>query len=166
MTGRPRASLSAPKPVTATAAKLSPSSARSDVYVASGTPSDLRAATRRGTTALTLGFSLLNRCRSMAIAIVTERHMSESQRSVPALRRTLRRHELRDLVPLSDTTIYEMEQRGEFPRRFHLTPRCVAWDYAEIAAWLAERRHGADNGQSTRAPIPNVRMRRTRPVKA
>ncbi|MFC7691801.1 helix-turn-helix transcriptional regulator [Paeniroseomonas aquatica] len=102
----------------------------------------------------------------MAIAIVTERHMSENQRSFPALRRTLRRHELRDLVPLSDTTIYEMEQRGEFPRRFHLTPRCVAWDYAEIAAWLAERRHGADRGASMRAPIPDVRMRRIRPVKA
>jgi prophage regulatory protein len=165
MTGRPRASLSAPKPVTATAAKLSLSPARSDAHLASVTLSDLRAATRRSTTAFTLVFSLLDRCRCMAIAIVTERPMSENQRSIPALRRTLRRHELRELVPLSDTTIYEMEQRGEFPRRFHLTPRCVAWDYAEIAAWLAERRHSADSGRSTRAPIPDVRMRRTRPVK-
>ena len=30
-------------------------------------------------------------------------------------RRTIRRNELRLLVPLADTTIYEMEQRGEFP---------------------------------------------------
>nr|WP_318528206.1 AlpA family phage regulatory protein [Mesorhizobium sp. J8] len=36
--------------------------------------------------------------------------------------RTIRRSQLREIVPLSDTTIYEMEQRGEFPRRFNLPP--------------------------------------------
>jgi prophage regulatory protein len=92
--------------------------------------------------------------------------MSDSKRSIVTIRRTLRRHELRELVPLSDTTIYEMEQRGEFPRRFHLTPRCVAWDHAEVEAWLADRRQAADRGGSKRAPIPDVRMRRARPVKA
>lgn len=35
----------------------------------------------------------------------------------------VRRPQLRELVPLADTTIYEMEQRGEFPKRFYLTPR-------------------------------------------
>lgn len=40
-------------------------------------------------------------------------------------RRTIRRHELHQIVPLAETTIYEMERRGEFPRRFNLTPRCV-----------------------------------------
>ena len=35
-----------------------------------------------------------------------------------ALRRTIRRHQLHEMVPLADSTIYEMEQRGEFPRRF------------------------------------------------
>ena len=30
-------------------------------------------------------------------------------------KRMIRRHELRQIVPLADTTIYEMEQRGEFP---------------------------------------------------
>ena len=44
---------------------------------------------------------------------------------------TIRRPDLRKIVPLADTTIYEMEQRGEFPRRFYLTPRCVVWDLAE-----------------------------------
>ena len=38
-------------------------------------------------------------------------------------------------VPLADTTIYELEQRGEFPRRFNLTARCVAWDLAEVEAF-------------------------------
>ena len=31
-------------------------------------------------------------------------------------RRTIRRHQLREIVPLADSTIYDMEQRGEFPR--------------------------------------------------
>ena len=29
--------------------------------------------------------------------------------------RAVRRRELRKIVPLADTTIYEMERRGEFP---------------------------------------------------
>lgn len=57
-----------------------------------------------------------------------------------ALKRTIRRHQLRGMVPLADSTIYEMEQRGEFPRRFALTPRCVVWDLGEVQAWLAARR--------------------------
>jgi predicted DNA-binding transcriptional regulator AlpA len=39
-------------------------------------------------------------------------------------------------VPLADTTIYEMERRGEFPRRFNLTPRCVVWNLTEVEAWI------------------------------
>lgn len=65
------------------------------------------------------------------------------------------------MVPLGDTTIYEMEQRGDFPKRFALSPRCVVWDLAEVEAWLESRR---------RAPIaqtapPDVHRRRHRPVK-
>ncbi|MNU57266.1 Prophage CP4-57 regulatory protein (AlpA) [compost metagenome] len=77
-------------------------------------------------------------------------------------RRTVRRHELRQIVPLAETTIYEMERRGEFPRRFNLTPRCVVWDLAEVEAWIEERK------QSPRRDIskPDVRLRKTRPVQA
>ena len=57
----------------------------------------------------------------------------------PAVTRTIRRHELRQIVPLADTTIYDMEQRGEFPQRFYLTSRCVVWDLAEVEAWLEEQ---------------------------
>jgi prophage regulatory protein len=76
-------------------------------------------------------------------------------------RRTIRRTELHAMVPLGDTTIYEMEQRGEFPRRFALSPRCVVWDLAEVEAWLDARRRAP----ITRAEPPNVRLRRARPVK-
>ncbi|WP_200957956.1 helix-turn-helix transcriptional regulator [Sphingomonas sp. Root710] len=78
------------------------------------------------------------------------------------LPRTIRRHELRQIVPLADSTIYEMEQRGEFPRRYALSSRCVVWDLAEVEAWLAERR--AKPVQ--RAPFPDVALRKARPVKA
>lgn len=88
-----------------------------------------------------------------------------STRSDALKKRMIRRHELRQIVPLADTTIYEMEQRGEFPRRFALTPRCVVWDLAEVEAWLTERLSKARRQNVERAPHPDVRKRRTRPVK-
>ena len=80
-------------------------------------------------------------------------------------RRAVRRAELRRIVPLADTTIYELEQRGEFPRRFNLTARCVVWDLAEVEAWLDERRRASDASQISRAPSPDVRQRKARPVR-
>jgi prophage regulatory protein len=81
------------------------------------------------------------------------------------VRRAIRRAHLRQIVPLADTTIYEMEQRGEFPRRFYLTPRCVVWDLAEVEAWIEERRLASDAALNKRAPTPDVRQRKTRPVR-
>ena len=77
-------------------------------------------------------------------------------------KRTIRRKELREIVPLADTTIYEMEQRGQFPRRFALTPRCVVWDLAEVEAWLQARRAAP----IARASPPDVRLRKTSLVRA
>ncbi|OYX00219.1 MAG: transcriptional regulator [Caulobacter vibrioides] len=79
--------------------------------------------------------------------------------------RTIRRAQLHKIVPLADTTIYEMERRGEFPRRFALTRRCVVWDLAEVETWLAERKRQAQEGTQERAPLPDVRDRKTRPVR-
>jgi prophage regulatory protein len=66
--------------------------------------------------------------------------------------RTIRRPELHQLVPLADSTIYELEQRGEFPRRFFITERCVVWNLAEVEAWLEERRRASDADQANRGP--------------
>lgn len=77
--------------------------------------------------------------------------------------RVIRRDELRSIVPLADTTIYELEQRGEFPKRFYLTSRCAVWDLAEVEAWLRARR--ADSDTRTRAPFPEVSLRKTRPLR-
>jgi prophage regulatory protein len=84
----------------------------------------------------------------------------------PVITRCIRRAELRRLVPLSDTTIYEMERRGEFPRRFNLSPRCVAWSFDEVQVWLQSRRDPAPEQVLERAPAPDVYRRRTRPVRA
>lgn len=80
-------------------------------------------------------------------------------------RRTIRRQQLREIVPLADSTIYDMEQRGEFPQRFYLTSRCVVWDLAEVEAWLDARRQASQANAVKRAPSPDVRLRRTRPVR-
>jgi prophage regulatory protein len=82
-----------------------------------------------------------------------------------SIKRTIRRVELRQIVPLADTTIYEMERRGDFPRRFYLTSRCVVWDLSEVEAWLEDRRRASQGTQFKRAPFPDVRRRRIRPVR-
>ena len=79
------------------------------------------------------------------------------------LRRTIRRSELRQIVPLADSTIYELERRGEFPQRFYLTARCVVWDLAEVMAWLKSRRQAGSSGVK-RPTMPDVRMRMRRPI--
>lgn len=84
-----------------------------------------------------------------------------AQTSAPPLKRTIKKPELRQMVPLADSTIWEMEQKGQFPKRFLLTPRCVVWDLAEVEAWLKLRR----DRPIQRATGPDVRLRRSRPVR-
>ncbi|CAB1369188.1 helix-turn-helix transcriptional regulator [Denitratisoma oestradiolicum] len=76
-------------------------------------------------------------------------------------KRFIRRNELRKLIPVADTTIYELERAGNFPKRFNLTARCVVWDLEEIEEWIAERRAALTKKVSP----PDVRQRKTRPVR-
>ena len=87
------------------------------------------------------------------------------KRSALPFRRTIRRQELRQIVPLAETTIYEMEQRGEFPRRFRLTARCVVWDLEEIEAWIEGRKQASRSAKTSTSSGPDVRLRRHRPVR-
>ncbi|MAH03948.1 AlpA family phage regulatory protein [Ketobacter sp. MCCC 1A13808] len=52
----------------------------------------------------------------------------------------INRRTLLTMIPLSDRTIYNLEKRGEFPRRIVLTSRNVAWDLAEVENWIEERK--------------------------
>lgn len=60
--------------------------------------------------------------------------------------RIIRRTELRRIVPLADTTIYDTECKGRFPARFSLTPRCVVWDLNKVEVWLKARRKASVEG--------------------
>jgi prophage regulatory protein len=52
----------------------------------------------------------------------------------------INRKKLLAMIPLSERTIFNMEQRGEFPHRIALTSRNVAWDLAEVEGWIEARR--------------------------
>lgn len=68
----------------------------------------------------------------------------------------INRKKLLAMIPLSDRTIFNMEQRGEFPRRIALTSRNVAWDLAEVEAWIDSRK--CSNAQAMRpGSAPGIR---------
>jgi len=50
------------------------------------------------------------------------------------------RKKLLSMIPLAERTIFDMEQRGEFPHRILLTARRVAWDLNKVEEWIEERR--------------------------
>jgi len=52
----------------------------------------------------------------------------------------INRKKLLEIIPLSTRTIYNLEQRGEFPRRIALTCRSVAWDLSEVEEWIEARK--------------------------
>ena len=52
----------------------------------------------------------------------------------------INRKKLLAMIPLCERTIFNMEQRGEFPNRIALTSRNVAWDLAEVEEWIEARK--------------------------
>ena len=94
--------------------------------------------------------------------IKVQRTSAIEQRSI---QQTIRKCELRKIVPLADTTIYQMEQRGEFPKRFNLSPRCVVWSLTEVEDWIQRRRQGSIVSETNRPPFPDVHQRKFRPVR-
>lgn len=51
----------------------------------------------------------------------------------------IRRAELRELIPVSDMTIWRWERNNGFPRRLRLSAQTVAWRLSEVKAWLRSR---------------------------
>ncbi|MDN8003142.1 AlpA family phage regulatory protein [Burkholderia multivorans] len=55
-------------------------------------------------------------------------------------RTLINKKKLLAMIPLCERTIYNLEQRGEFPRRIALTSRNVAWDLADVEQWIETRK--------------------------
>lgn len=52
--------------------------------------------------------------------------------------RIIRAKELQDLTGLSRTTLWRMENKGDFPRRVSLGGNLVGWRYSEIREWIEQ----------------------------
>ena len=51
----------------------------------------------------------------------------------------LRCREVLELVRLSKATVDKLEKEGRFPSRFKIGERAIAWNRADVLAWLNER---------------------------
>lgn len=63
------------------------------------------------------------------------------------LKKLINRRTLLAMIPLSDRAIFNMEKRGDFPRRIVLTSRNVAWDLTEVENWIKARKQSGDQAQ-------------------
>lgn len=54
--------------------------------------------------------------------------------------RILRAHEVHQISGLSRTTIWRMENKGQFPRRLPLSTGSAGWRKSEINAWVRTRK--------------------------
>ena len=67
--------------------------------------------------------------------------------------RLLRLRDVQAIVGLSRSTIYEMMQKGLFPRQVLLGRRAVAWWESEVNEWVASRprtTQGSEQGPAKR----------------
>jgi prophage regulatory protein len=51
----------------------------------------------------------------------------------------LRLAQVLDATGLGKTKIYELQAKGDFPRRVKITSHSVGWVEEEVQAWLARR---------------------------
>ena len=66
--------------------------------------------------------------------------LPQAQRAIDhAPQRFLRRRAVEAMTGLPRSTIYELMDRGEFPRPVRLSPRLVGWIELEVADWQAAR---------------------------
>lgn len=56
-----------------------------------------------------------------------------------AQERFLRFGAVADMIGLSRSTIWRMEQEGRFPKRVQLGAKSVAWRLSDLNTWMSER---------------------------
>ena len=72
--------------------------------------------------------------------------MSNGEQTLPG-KTLINRKTLLAMIPLSDRAIFNMEKRGEFPRRIALTSRNVAWDLTEVEEWIESRKQSREQAE-------------------
>jgi prophage regulatory protein len=63
--------------------------------------------------------------------------------------RLINKRQVLAMIPVCEKTLYNMEKRGDFPRRFSITARLVAWDAGEVEAWMLAQQSA---GRQIQAP--------------
>lgn len=48
-----------------------------------------------------------------------------------------------DMTTLSQSTIYALAKRGEFPKQVRIGPNRVVWRRSEVVAWLEQKMQAA-----------------------
>lgn len=81
----------------------------------------------------------------------------DDERPTRPRKELINRKTLLAMIPLSDRAIFNIEKRGDFPRRIVLTSRNVAWDLAEVENWIESRKESED--QPIRPGIPTNVLR-------
>ncbi|MEQ9888245.1 helix-turn-helix transcriptional regulator [Pectobacterium zantedeschiae] len=66
------------------------------------------------------------------------------------MKSAIRKSRLLEIVPLSESQIYSLEKAGEFPKRFEISARAVAWNGDGVEAWLDARQ------QNPATPDPSM----------
>ncbi len=56
-----------------------------------------------------------------------------------APKKILRRPAVLDRLDVSATTLWRMQQRGDFPKPFRISPGLVGWRETDIDRWIDER---------------------------
>ena len=79
-------------------------------------------------------------------AILEEKRtkLGQVEKKFECIKTLINRKTLLAMIPLSDRAIFNMEKRGDFPRRIVLTSRNVAWDLAEVEKWIESRKESED----------------------
>ncbi|RDH87719.1 MAG: transcriptional regulator [endosymbiont of Escarpia spicata] len=72
--------------------------------------------------------------------------MSSGDQALPG-KTLINRKTLLAMIPLSERAIFNMEKRGDFPRRIALTSRNVAWDLAEVEEWIESRKQSGEQAE-------------------
>lgn len=72
---------------------------------------------------------------------MTQKNIFDHFRSIDGGERLLPRRELRNLVPVSDMTIWRWERDGQFPRHLSINSRNY-WRFSEISDWIDRKKKG------------------------